>query len=217
MPAESRGDRRRRCGVARAENACPLPVDMADGEEEQEVADDDGRHRRFRALFQQQHRQLRAFLGSALADWNLADDLLQEVAVVLWQRFDEIDDERSFGAFAHGIAVNMLRREFGGRHRRMRLLSPEAVERVAAGFAPDRDGTDEDDGDERLQALRRCLDQLTARTRRLLDLRYREGIGLEAVAERVDGNAAAVKKALTRARSQLHGCIERRLAREQLP
>ena len=88
------------------------------------------------------------------------------------------------------------------------LVCPEAIE--AVGRAAER----EPQGGS-LEAVRNCLDGVTARIRSILTMRYREGMSGAEIARRTKTTVTAVHMALSRARSVLSRCVETRLAREE--
>ena len=169
------------------------------------------RHQQFLELFLRHQHDVRAFIGSVVRDWHRSEDIVQELATILWQKFDEYDAERPFGAWARGIAANLVLRDLKRQRQAMPQLSPEAVQSVLE--AHDRQSVTES-GPE-LEALRRCLQRLAEHARRLVRLRYGEDLGVEAIAERVGTTAAAAKKALTRIRAQLQQCVAERLAHSE--
>ena len=61
-------------------------------------------------------------------------------------------------------------------------------------------------------SLAECLETLTERSRRALDLFYREGAGRTRIAEALDLTVDGVKTLMRRARETLRACIGRRLA-----
>ena len=145
-------------------------------------------------------------------DPHACDDIFQEVALVLWRKFDAYDPRFSFGAWARGIAVRKAMQYFD-KHRRLGpVLDPEAAEAVRAAF----DETP-DESVERHQALRRCVEKLPERSRRLLRLRYEERLKLREVASRVQSTLDAVHKALSRLREALRRCIDEELSALAVP
>ena len=62
---------------------------------------------------------------------------------------------------------------------------------------------------EEKNALRRCLDKLPAKSRRLIDFHYDLGITSVGIARKMEMNADAVRRALFRLREQLRKCVER--------
>lgn len=163
-------------------------------------------HEEFLKLFLEHQADLRAFVGSMLRAQAARDDVVQETALILWREFARYDRSRSFGAWARGIAANKILQRLSHDHRRGLTLPAEAIPAVLAAF----DRT-EDAGEPRRAALEQCLKQLPEKSRSLLDLRYEQGLSLAQAAERVSSTLDAVHKALSRIRTKLQECIERRI------
>lgn len=164
---------------------------------------------RFLEAFLACQHDLRAYLAAGLRAWDQVDDLMQELAAVLWSKFAEYDPERPFRAWALGIARNLLYQHYDRCRRRQRLLSHEALEALeqACRELPE-------DFDRERHALRDCLATLGERARELVRLRYDLDLGVDQMAERTGSSFEAVKKALVRIRRQLADCCSRRLGTE---
>ena len=65
--------------------------------------------------------------------------------------------------------------------------------------------------DDYLLALEDCLRGLQGRAREALDLRYRDAISREAMAERLAMQPDGVKTLLRRTRARLRECVERKV------
>ncbi len=150
---------------------------------------------------------LRAFIYSVVRDWVQVDDVLQEVAMVLWRRYADYDPRYTFGAWARGVARGVLSNE--RRRRRPEVMDPtiiavlaDANQVVVAEAAWDHEDA----------ALQACIAELDARARRMLDLRYVGSLGWQAIAEELKRSPGAIKKALQRIRDRLRQCIAARLA-----
>lgn len=152
---------------------------------------------------------LRAFIGSLVRDRAVRDDVFQNIAIVLWKRFGDYDPGRSFGAWARGVAARVVKQELRKNARFPLALAPEDIDAVREAF----DRT-EPTSDRRRDALRECLRRLPSRSRRLLALRYDEGLSCEAVAGRVGRGVEAVYQALSRLRKKLETCVLARLGKE---
>jgi RNA polymerase sigma-70 factor, ECF subfamily len=166
----------------------------------------------FLSHFMACQHDLRAFLAGALRRWDAIDDVMQELSVLLWARFDQYDPKRPFAAWARGIAKNLVLREYERSSRAHRHLDAESLDALDLAFA-ESDGH-ADTLDRQREVLRHCLSELATRARRLLSLRYDEDCSLEVVAERSGLQLEAVRKALTRARRQLLDCCQQRLAHD---
>lgn len=150
---------------------------------------------------------LRAFVAALVRDRALADDIIQDVALISWDKFGEYDPERSFGAWAKGIAANRIMQEWDRRRRGSIFFSSAAVEAVL-----DRYAQTEKREEFRRGALEGCMEKLPSDGRRMLDLRYRNRLSLRELAVLMNLGIEAVGKRLSRIRIQLRECVERRMA-----
>ncbi len=161
----------------------------------------------FLRLFLRYQGEVRAFIGSLVRDRHACEDVLQEVALVLWREFPRYDPARSFGAWARGVAAKKVMQRWSRDSRLPVPFSPQTIEAVLAAY---------DRGDatvfSRVDALHQCLEKLPEKVRRLLALRYEQSLKLAEIARSMQSTIDAVHKALSRTRSQLQACVERRLA-----
>ena len=162
----------------------------------------------FLKLFLRHQGDLRAFLGSVVRDRAAADDLFQEISLVLWQNFGHYDPSRPFGAWARGVAVKKVlqRRE---KIRRLPLsFSPQAIQAVVDAY----DRTEHLAPDS--THLRDCISKLPPRSQSLLALRYERSLKLGEIAREVGSTLDAVHKLLSRIRENLQECLQRRVQAE---
>jgi RNA polymerase sigma-70 factor, ECF subfamily len=71
----------------------------------------------------------------------------------------------------------------------------------------------EEHDDQRREALHKCLNQLDASRRRLIEMRYSSGMSVNEMAERLDKSVAAIKGSLHRVRKALERCVSVRTTR----
>lgn len=71
----------------------------------------------------------------------------------------------------------------------------------------------DDAGEAQRVALRACLEELPARSRQVVSMRYGEELGRAAIAAKVGLGEEGVKSLLARVRKALGGCVQRRLGR----
>ena len=164
----------------------------------------------FLKLFLQHQESLRAFIGSLVRDHHTRDDILQEVALVLWKKFGEYDRARSFGGWARGIAANKIMQTFDRAKRSPLQFSPNATQAILMAYPESgRDLSEEQ------EALRHCLGRLPDRSRNLISMRYEQDLKLKDIAAQTSGTLDAVHKTLSRIRQLLKKCVEDQLAIEQ--
>jgi RNA polymerase sigma-70 factor (ECF subfamily) len=154
------------------------------------------------------HRSnLFAFVLSIVRDFAFAEEVLQEVAVVVCDQWEDFQPGTNFSAWASRIVRNKIF-NLNRVSRRELLLSPEAIAGIerAAEAEPETSSLD---------AVRKCLEGVTDRIRSVLSMRYREGLSGAEIARRTKSTVTAVHMALSRARSVLARCVEARVAREE--
>ena len=164
-------------------------------------------HEEFLGLFVRQQADLRAFIGSLVRDREARDDVLQEVALVLWREFDRYDRGRPFGAWARGIAAKKIMQRWEQTSRQSVPFSPEAIQAILDAYE-----RTEPTASLKADALQHCVERLPEKSRQLLTLRYEESLKLHQIAGRLHSTLDAVHKALSRIRARLQECVERRLA-----
>ncbi len=160
-------------------------------------------------VFLAHQRALTAYIIAIVHDHHVADDVKQEVWLVVAKRWDEYgalaDPWPTMRSVARRQALAALR-----RLRPSRMIPSEAALAAVATAITEVDG----EHDARRSALARCLDALPADWRSLIDLRYREGLAVTALAEKLSRRADTISMHLNRVRARLLDCIEGRLRRE---
>jgi RNA polymerase sigma-70 factor (ECF subfamily) len=164
----------------------------------------------FLKLLLAHERDLRGFIGSLVRDGQLREDIFQETAMSLWQSFATFDQERSFGAWARGVASHKIKQCWRAEARKPVALPPEAVDAVREAF----DRSDNGDTSVRAAALRICLEKLPERARQALALKYEAGQSAGVIASRLGSSVDAVHQLLSRLRVSLADCVRRRLTNE---
>jgi RNA polymerase sigma-70 factor (ECF subfamily) len=149
-----------------------------------------------------------AFIYAAVRDHHAAEEIMQNVSVVICNKAKEYEPGTNFRAWAREIARRQVL-QYGRRNRRgPSALAPCELEYLVAAFdEAERSGLLED----RIDALRACLQTVSQHVRELLRLRYEERLSLEQMAQHSKSNPETIRKALYRARIALRKCIDRRL------
>lgn len=155
-----------------------------------------------------------AYVNSMLHDAHQAEDCFQEVLTRAVTRKAEFDDEthviRWTLAASRNKAVDLIRK----KQRQPLSLEDDVLELVEDQWARKLIGN-VDNSHARTRALSYCLQELTDNNRRIVELRYFDGLKSAAVAESLGRSVESIYKALTRIHASLRGCVERRLPLEQ--
>jgi RNA polymerase sigma-70 factor (ECF subfamily) len=160
----------------------------------------------FLPLFLKHQAELKALIGSLVRDRHAREDVFQEVALTLWEKFADYDPRRPFGAWARGVAAKKILQRWERDGRFPLPFAPEALQAVLDAYE-----RTEAAAPARNDALERCLEDLPEKSRRLLVLRYEHSLGLAEIAGQVGSTLDAVHKALSRIRTRLQVCVEQRM------
>ena len=156
------------------------------------------------SAFVQAHQNgLWRFLRSAGCDAALAEELAQEALVIALRRGLTDREPHTAAAFLRSTARNLWMRLRHSDHRRQQLLL-DAAEVLWQNDAA------EDDGNELLEALQRCVAALPARSRMALERSYRDGATRAELADELKLTEHGVRNLMQRIRKGLRDCIERR-------
>jgi RNA polymerase sigma-70 factor (ECF subfamily) len=137
-----------------------------------------------------------------------AEDLFQQTAITMWDKFRDFEPGTNFFAWASTIARYKVRDFIKSSARQRVYFSDAVIEKLAAQpIEPDAE-------EARLRALGNCRQKLSKRDQTLLAACYTGGETIAEVAERTGKSAGSVYANLWRVRRMLYACIQRTLARE---
>lgn len=172
---------------------------------------EDPRHDLFLRLFTTNEPAVRAFVRSLVPTLADANDVMQEVALVLWRKFADYDSNEDFRRWAFGVAKFKVLAWQRDRSRDRHVFGEDMTE-VLAGEAAER----VDSLAEKREALRACLEKLPPDQRQLVDSAYASGSRIDDLAATMGRTAMTLYKKLHRIRLALVDCTRRFLAREEL-
>jgi RNA polymerase sigma-70 factor (ECF subfamily) len=150
-----------------------------------------------------------AYVFSLLPDHAGAQDVLQQTNLTLWRKAGEFQPGTNFIAWASRAAYFHVLTYRRGMRRDRLVFNDEVF-----AYLAERQGErmTQEGPEDRLTALRGCLDKLPPHSRQLLESRYAPGASVKDLAQ-VDGRSvAAVSQVLYRIRETLLECIDASLA-----
>jgi RNA polymerase sigma-70 factor (ECF subfamily) len=136
---------------------------------------------------------------------DLADEVLQEVYLRVWQRARDFDPASGspitwMAAIARNLALDEVRRKTAGS-----LDDFPEILQLPSGDDP----AAEQERSEELRRLYACIDRLEADRKELLLLAYHEGMSRKELSDRLGRPVATVKTWLRRSLAQLKDCLGR--------
>lgn len=132
-----------------------------------------------------------------------AEDIVQQTALTLWEKFDDYDPNQPFTPWACRFALNKAKQWIERRQRWLALLQGGLAEELAQRREELRPEIE-----TRLKHLEGCLNKLPTEQRAIVEGYYYRREGIEKLAEHSGRTVAATYKTLQRVREALQLCIE---------
>lgn len=153
---------------------------------------------------------LEVYVGGLLPGDPGREEVVQQTNAKIWQKRGEFTTGTHFRAWAFAIARYEVLNYRKHQARHARLMLSDELEQTIAEEMPQLD----DDLAERRTALKDCLDELKSESRDLLMSRYGSKESIAETAERVGRSVGGLRVTLSRLRSALSDCIDRRIESE---
>jgi len=165
----------------------------------------------FVRLFLANQRRILSYVAVLVPDFSTAEDIVQESAALMWEKFDQFTPGTDFTAWAFRIAkFKVLEYRRQGKRKQL-LFSDDLVSQIAD------DAVDmADEVAARDRALAHCIERLGERERELVSLRYMHGVTLEKMGLQIDRSVVTVRKMLRQVLSTLEKCISSRIDEEEI-
>jgi RNA polymerase sigma-70 factor (ECF subfamily) len=151
---------------------------------------------------------VRAFIRTAVSDWDAVDEIMQEAGLVAWRKFDTLDSPDGFLPWLRIIAKFEVLKHRRAAARNRLVLDDDIVQALLDEEAAD----DNDRHRERQIALEKCLEKLPPARRELVLRAYAPDRPITALAAQLQKSPDAVYKMLSRLRRELADCVTRSLA-----
>ena len=130
-----------------------------------------------------------------------ADDLLQEVAEIMWRKMDQFEEGTRFDQWAYQVARNVVL-NYQKKAKRQRVTFSEEMVRQLADEA-----VESIDARAELEALESCVGKLPKAQQELIRARYTPGATNRSVAAETGRSESAISRALSRIHQALTRCV----------
>lgn len=164
----------------------------------------------FFGLYNSVQSRLYTYLLTIVHSRNDAEDILQETAILLWEKFDTYQAGTNFGAWALQVA-RLKALEYQRKHKSRVLFDMDFYTAVS-----NRAEDSLSDIDERSAALRFCLEKISESNLKLLTMRYKKDIPVKKIAQLTGRSANGLYQSFSKIFSVLRDCMDKYLARQTL-
>ena len=165
--------------------------------------DSNAPQQRFLSLFLRSEQEIFRYVAALVPNVTDAEDIVQQTALSLWEKFDAYDPKQPFTPWACRFALNKARQWIERRQCWQALLDHGLAEELAQ-----RRQELQPEFERRLTHLEVCLGKLPSEQRSLVVAYYYERADIESLAGRTGRTAAAIYKMLQRIRQALQLCVE---------
>ena len=165
---------------------------------------------RFLSLFLRSEREIFRCVAALVPNVGDAEDIVQQTALALWEKFQAYDPDQPFTPWACGFALNKTRQWLERRQRWQALLEGGLAEELAQRREELRP-----EMDARLRHLEGCLGKLPDEQSELIEGYYYRRDDMETLATNSGRTVAATYKMLQRVRLALQACIENAVKPEE--
>ncbi len=158
---------------------------------------------RFLALFLRSEREIFRYVMALVPSVIEAEEIVQQTAITLWEKFDVYDPAKPFTPWACRFALNKTRQWIERRQRWQALLAEGLDEELARRREALRP-----EWEQRLAHLEGCVAKLSENERTVVEGYYYRRSGIEVLAGESGRTVEATYKMLQRIRRVLRQCIE---------
>lgn len=183
-------------------------------ESHQTSAGEERRDRILRSAFECRE-ELVTYARALLGNYAAAEDAVQEAMLVVVAKYEQFEEGTSLLAWCRSIVrIEVLRAK--QRHQRERTLAKKVLDdAVDAAFEEFQSSRASHERELRREALAQCVEQISDRSKRVLESRFIDELGYPQIGERLSMSIEAVRKALFRVKKQVRECVETRLKTAQ--
>lgn len=167
------------------------------------------RDEQYVALLTQHKSQLFRFIFAMVHSLPDAEDVFQQAAITMWDKFREFELGSDFYAWACSIARYKSLDYLKAKGRQRLVFSDALLDLVAQ-----HDQWQPEAQQAKLRALANCRNKLSTKDQQLLTICYGGRESIRESAESVGRPVGSVYDSLSRIRRALYACIERTLASE---
>lgn len=156
----------------------------------------------FLRLFVEHQKSIYAYILALVHQPSDAEDIMQNVVTLMWERFDEFEPGTNFGAWGVRIARLKALEYHRSKRRDYTFFSDDLFDSLSQS-ASEKIDTMED----RLRALQHCLMKLGDSDRRLIQIRYEKGLSTKQLAEVMHRPLPGLYKVMGRIHRSLLRCV----------
>ena len=160
----------------------------------------------FLKLFMKNQSNLFGFILRLIPNFSIAEDIMQETMMTVWQKFASFEEGTDFLSWAKQIArYKVMGYIDKSKSHSMVHLSDDVLEELA-----NQESTIISQNTY-FEALHACVDRLKGHSRKIVRLRYAKNMKVKEIAVQLNTTCNTLSQHMSRVHHSLKKCIERTL------
>ena len=169
-------------------------------------------HQLFFRLYNRVNARIYSVILIIVHNHNDAEDIQQDAASSMWEKFDQFEKGTNFEAWAIKIAKNKAL-EFIRKNKKSRMVFDDKYYDMISEYAE----KETDDITENIHIVKKCMKKLSETDFKLLNLRFSKNISLKQISTITGRSSSSLCQSFSRILDLLKFCVAReRAIQEQL-
>lgn len=156
-------------------------------------------------------KRIYAFIVTLVGNTTDADDIMQDTAAFMWEKYHHCDEVHDFAALGMRVAHFKVLEFRKKQYTKKIQFNSDLFDSVLGGAV-----TAEETIDVRFEALQRCLATLDETSRTLIQMRHRKDQTIQNIAASVRLSRHVAYKRIAQLHDRLVRCVQRTLREEGL-
>jgi RNA polymerase sigma-70 factor (ECF subfamily) len=163
----------------------------------------------FVRIWLQHQREVARYVSAMVPRAEAAEVVVQDVAVALWQKWEEYDPDRPFVPWAIRFAYREILKWRQAQARNRLVFCEEVLDSIHAAYEEEAPLLE-----ARRRALGGCMEKLSAQERRWVERRYAQHGAMQQEAKEDGVSMNQIYYALEKIRTRLLDCIGQTMRKE---
>jgi RNA polymerase sigma-70 factor (ECF subfamily) len=170
------------------------------------------RYKDFLQLIVEHKSRIYGYILTLVPNRASAEDLLQEVILVMWEKFHRFEPGTNFWAWSCKIAYYKVMGYRTSHSNCPVLFSDEVFSSLAEQYEHTACKPDKDKDNEKIDALETCLKRLSRRDSQIIQLRYLDKQPITTMAKSFGWSSSMMYKLMSKIHYILKECIEKKIS-----
>ena len=166
----------------------------------------DQSYRSYIQLLTANQRRIYGFIYAMLSDQSVAEDILQETTMFMWENFDKFQEGTNFAAWGFAIARNIVLKHCRSQKKQAMMFDSQVLENL------EHQSDVFEYQEEQIDALEKCFKKLKEADRQLMKMRYVDNIKVKAISEKFNLSTSHLYRGMAKINNNLLKCIQSHLA-----